>query len=231
VIDSLSDHYVICGFGRVGRQIVRDLRAAGARYVVIDPNGENREAAARLDAPFIEGSAWDDDVLRVAGIERARGVIACIDSDADNVFVTLTARELRSDITIVARASLEDSEKKLRRAGADRVISPYKASGSEMARAALHPQVSELQIAPEYRVAEIEAQAGCAGIGQTIEDVRGSSVIVALRRRNGPFLPQPPGDAVLRAGDTLIAVGTTATMDRLESLFTRAGTPDAASES
>ena len=91
--------------------------------------------------PLIESEAADDEVLMQAGIERAQGVIACVDSDAENIFIALTARELRSDILIIARASAEDSEKKLLRAGADRVISPYKTSGSEMARVALHPQV------------------------------------------------------------------------------------------
>jgi voltage-gated potassium channel len=220
-IDSLTDHYLICGFGRVGRQVARDLRAAGARYVVIDDNPENRDdLAGAVGVRFIDGSPSDDEVLVAAGIERARAVIACVDSDAENIFITLTARELRSDIEIVARAAVEDSEKKLKRAGADRVISPYKASGSEMARLALHPQVSGVvDVAPEYRMEEIEVSAGCEGDGQTIGDIRGGSVIVALRRADGTFQPQPPAEAVLKGGDVVLAMGTLPTMERLEGLF------------
>ena len=112
---------------------------------------------------FIESYAADDEVLLAAGIERARAIIACVDSDADNIFIALTARELRPDILIVARASAEDSEKKLLRAGADRVISPYKTSGSEMARVALHPQVGGAVQVADYRLEEIDVPDGVRG--------------------------------------------------------------------
>jgi voltage-gated potassium channel len=120
----------------------------------------------------------------------------------------------------VARASEEDSESKLRRAGADRVISPYKSSGTEMARLALHPQVSGVvDVAPEYRLEEIEVSAGCEGAGRTVADVRGGGVIPAVRRADGQVLPQPPPETVLHAGDVVIAMGTPATLARLEALF------------
>jgi voltage-gated potassium channel len=227
-VDSLSDHYVICGFGRVGRQVARDLRAAGARYVVVDHNPDALEIAREVGVRFLEGSPSDDDILVAAGIDRARAVIACVDSDAENIFITLTARELRPDVTIVARASEEDSESKLRRAGANRVISPYKASGTEMARLALHPQVSGVvDVAPEYRMEEIEVSAGCEGVGRTVADVRGGGVIPAVRRADGEVLPQPPPETVLHAGDVVIAMGTPATLDRLESLFDPAARAEA----
>ena len=137
-IDSLEDHILICGFGRVGRQAARDLRAAERDFVVIDTNvEETRPHAAALEAPIIHGAASDDAILRRAGIMRAAGVIACVDSDAENVFITLTVREVRPDLPIVARAAVEDTERKLRHAGADRVVSPYKESGSEMVRLAV----------------------------------------------------------------------------------------------
>ena len=217
MIDSLSDHHVICGFGRVGRQIGRDLGLARQRFVVIDDNPEqNREAAEELDAPYIVGQPADDEVLRRAGIERARALLACMDSDADNVFATLTARELRPDIMIIARASVSDTEKKLLRAGANRVISPYKSSGAEMARLALHPQVADVvEVGPEYRMEEIEVPAGCPGAGE----VRGSSIIVAVRAQDGAMRPLPPGDSVLEAGDVLVAMGSPDAMDHLEELF------------
>ena len=135
--ERLRDHYIVCGFGRVGRQVAHDLRAAGALYVVIDDDEANREAAYAPGVRFIKARPSDDDALRDAGIERARAVIACVDSDAENVFITLSARELAPNIEIIARASEESSEHKLLRAGANDVISPYKASGRAMARIAL----------------------------------------------------------------------------------------------
>ncbi|HEY1687720.1 MAG TPA: NAD(P)-binding protein [Solirubrobacteraceae bacterium] len=137
MIDSLTEHTIVCGFGRVGRQVAYDLQAAGALVVVIDMGGENRPLAESEGLHFIEGDATEDAVLLEAGIAQAQSIVACADSDANNVFITLSARELRGDITIVARAAVEDTEKKLLRAGADRVVSPYKASGAEMARLAL----------------------------------------------------------------------------------------------
>jgi voltage-gated potassium channel len=224
LIDATSDHYIICGFGRVGRQVARDLRAAGARYVVVDHNPEMREHAQGIGVRFIEGEPSDDEVLRAAGVMRARGVIACVDSDADNIFITLTVRGLRPDIAIVARASEEPVEAKLLRAGATRVISPYKTSGAEMARLALNPQIrGALEVAPEYRMEEIEVAPGSAGEGQPIGDVRGGAIIVGVRDASGQFQPQPSAETVLHAGDVVTAMGTGRTMERLEGLFAPAG--------
>jgi voltage-gated potassium channel len=226
MIDSMSGHHLICGFGRVGRQVARDLRAAGRAFVVIDTNAESRERAEAMGAPFIEGSWSDDDVLRLAGIERAVGVIACVDSDAENIFVTLTVRELRPEITIVARASEEDSEKKLRRAGANRVVSPYKTSGTEMSRLALHPQIAGVvDVAPEFRMEEIEVTTDCQAAGMKVGDVRGASYVVALRRPDGTVLPQPPIETTLTPGDVLVAMGHTVALERLEQLLAPVGAP------
>jgi voltage-gated potassium channel len=219
MIDSFNDHHIICGLGRVGRQVARDLHAARAEYVVVDANPESRELAETLGLRFIEGDATDDAVLVQAGIERARSIIACADSDANNVFITLTARELRDDIAIVARAALEDTENKLKRAGADRVISPYKASGTEMARLALHPQLSGvIDVDVEYRMEEILVGEACEAVGKTVDDIRGGSMIVGLRR--GPdFQPQPPPETKLQSGDVIVAMGTPKTLERLEALL------------
>ena len=225
LIDATSDHYIICGFGRVGRQVARDLRAAGARYVVVDHNPDMRDLAQGIGVRFIEGEPSDDEVLRAAGVMRARGVIACVDSDADNIFITLTVRGLRPDIAIVARASEEAVEAKLQRAGATRVISPYKTSGSEMARLALNPQIrGALEVAPQYRMEEIEVAGGSAGEGQPIADVRGGAIIVGVREPSGQFHPQPAAETILHAGDVVMAMGTERTMERLEELFAPART-------
>jgi voltage-gated potassium channel len=136
-ISQLKDHYLICGFGRVGRQVAQDLRLAGMPFVVIDDNPDVREHAEEMEVLIVEGRGSDDEVMLEAGIDRARAVLACVDSDAENIFVTLTAREMRPDIPIVARAAVESSERKLIRAGANEVVSPYKASGRTMASLAL----------------------------------------------------------------------------------------------
>jgi voltage-gated potassium channel len=136
-ISQLRDHYLICGFGRVGRQVARDFRGAGVPFVVVDDNPDVREAIEELEVLHIEGRGSEDEALLEAGIEHACGLVACIDSDADNIFATLTARELRPDIHIVARAAEEASERKLIAAGADDVISPYKTSGRAMAQLAV----------------------------------------------------------------------------------------------
>ena len=219
MIDSYSDHFIICGFGRVGRQVSRDLLRAGVSHVAIDSQPSHREVAETMGVRFIESYAADDEVLLDAGIERARAIIACVDSDADNIFIALTARELRPDILIVARASAEDSEKKLLRAGADRVISPYKTSGTEMARVALHPQVGGAVQVADYRLEEIDVPASCEGVGKTVEQVRGESVIVAVRRTDGRLEPQPSPNSVIEAGDMLVAIGAPEALEELEALF------------
>jgi voltage-gated potassium channel len=219
MIDSYSNHFIVCGFGRVGRQVARDLRRAGVRHVVIDPNPENREIARELGVPYIESEAADDEVLRSAGIAQAKAVIACVDSDAENIFITLTARELRSDILVIARAAVEESEKKLRHAGADRVISPYKTSGSEMARIALHPQVGGAFELADNRMEEIEVTPDCEGAGKRVADVRGRSVIMALRRQDGELVAQPSPETVIEPGDMLVALGSPEALERLESVF------------
>jgi voltage-gated potassium channel len=139
MIDSYSDHFIVCGYGRVGRQVARDLRSAGSQVVVIDHNPDNREPARHDDVAYIEAQASHDEVLVHAGIERAAAVIACVDSDAENIFIALTARELSSRVRVIARAAIEESERKLLHAGADEVISPYTMAGAEMARLALTP--------------------------------------------------------------------------------------------
>jgi voltage-gated potassium channel len=219
MIDALADHYIICGYGRVGRQVAHDLRAARLEFVVVDALPDNRELAEAQGIGFIEGDASNDAVLTAAGIRRARSIIACADSDPQNIFITLTARELRSDIVIVARASQEDSEKKLFRAGADRVVSPYKSSGTEMARLASHPQLrGVVDVDAEYRLEEIGVGSGCQAAGQTIGSIRGGAMIVGLRR-DDVFHPQPAADIELAQGDVISAMGTPATLARLEDLL------------
>lgn len=219
MIDSLADHHIVCGFGRVGRQVVQDLRTSQVTCVVIDENPENRQLAEAEGILFIEGDAADDRVLAEAGIARARSIVVCADSDANNVFITLTARELRSDIAIVARSAREDTEKKLKRAGADRVVSPYKTSGTEMARLALHRHLSGIvDVDAQYRMEEIEVDGSCEALGKTIGEIRGGSIIVGLRHQSR-FQPQPAAETALQAGDVIVAIGTPPALERLEDLL------------
>jgi voltage-gated potassium channel len=132
MISDLSDHYVICGYGRVGRRVAAHLREDGASFVVIDPSERVEDGVLQ-----IHGDASDDEVLKEARIDTARAVLVCLDDDAENVFITITARALRPDVEIVARASQDSAATKLERAGANDVVSPYRASGDEMARLAL----------------------------------------------------------------------------------------------
>ena len=219
MIDSYSDHVIVCGFGRVGRQVSRDLDRAGIDHIAIDSEPGNRETADAMGVHFIESYAADDEVLLGAGITRARAVIACVDSDADNIFIALTARELAPGVLIVARASADDSEKKLLRAGADRVISPYKTSGAEMARIALHPQVGGAVGFADYRMEEIEVPASCEAVGHSLDEIRGDSAIVAVRSVNGRLEPHPALDAVIAPGDILFVVGHPEGLERLEAQF------------
>ena len=125
MIERISDHYIVCGFGRVGRQVDGEFRAAGVQFVVLDFNPEVLEIAREQNVPFIEGSGTKDEDLEAAGLARARGLVACSDSDVDNLYITVSARAARPDIQIVARASTEDAATKMLRAGADRVVQPY----------------------------------------------------------------------------------------------------------
>jgi voltage-gated potassium channel len=222
MIDSYANHYIVCGYGRVGRQVALDLQRRQQTVVVIEVAEGHREQAEADGVVWLQGNASDDETLVRAGIARATAVISCVDSDAENTFITLSARGLRHDITIVARSSREDAEKKLVRAGADRVISPYKTTGSEMARIAMHPQVSLISELGAQRVEQIEVTAGCPGVGRSVSDVRGKTIIVALDRGDGGFEPQPSPDAVIRSGDRVIALGTPEALEQLENLFEEA---------
>jgi voltage-gated potassium channel len=232
-IERLNDHFIICGYGRVGRRVAEEFRAAKVPYVVLDFR-EDATAAAKVHGDLlIEGDATEDEDLRRAGIDRAAGIVVASDDDADNLYISLSARNVRPDIQIVARASDEDAEKKLLLAGADRVVMPYTAAGRTMANLVLKPQVMSFLDAvttatgPDLHMAEIEVSEACATAGKTIRDSRvrheTGAIIVALRKRDGTFDTTPEPDAVLEPGDVIVGVGTTEELQRLEDLFAVAG--------
>jgi voltage-gated potassium channel len=228
-IEHLRDHFVICGYGRVGRRVAEEFRAAGAPYVVLDLH-EDAVAAAQEDRVLlVEGDATRDENLRRAGLERARGLVAASDSDADNLYVVLSARSARPDLTIVARASGLDAERKLALAGADRIVLPYTTAGQVMANLVLKPQVTAFldvvttATGPDLQLAEIEVRETSTAAGRTIRDLRirheTGALVVSLRKADGSFDTTPEPDTPIESGDVLIGVGSPDEIRALEDLF------------
>lgn len=214
-IGRMHGHVIVCGWGRVGTASRRYLVHAGRSIVVID---RDPARLAGLDEPHVVGDVTDDEVLRAAGVARASALIAALDTDAGNVYVTLSARALNPGITIVSRASDPATAEKLRRAGADRTVNPQLMGGRRMGAFALQPHVADfLDVVMhdetlDYRLEEIHVPDGSRLIGRTIGDaaVRRTTgaLLLALRHPGGPFLANPDPGTRLDAGMVLIALGT-----------------------
>jgi voltage-gated potassium channel len=229
VIRGLRDHYIICGYGRVGRRVGREFRDADVPYIVLDFTPDSQHYAGEHKVPYVQGSGTRDEDLEHVGLEYARGLVASSDSDVDNLYIVVSARAARPDLFIVARASTEDAARKMWRAGADRVVQPYTAAGQEMAKLVLRPQVAAfLDIVtsaggPDLQMEEIEITNDCDNAGKTIRELRvghsTGALIVALRKPDGTFDTTPGADAALQAGDIAIAVGTATELKALEEMF------------
>jgi voltage-gated potassium channel len=216
MIERTSDHYIVCGCGRVGLEVAHELTARRVPFVMID-NDEVALGAARAEGMLsIAGDATEESVLKAAGIDRCRALIAASGSDVSNTYITLTARSLRDDILIVARVSTDGLEGKLRQAGANRVISPYAIGGRRMALAAVQPIMTDFidlfsdedgsgRILAEFAV---DDESGLAGrsLSETLEGCR-DVVVVAVRDAAGRMRVGPPGSTVLSLGDRLTLVG------------------------
>ena len=209
-IEHLSDHYIICGYGRVGRRIAAEFLEEGVRFVVLDFSQEAIQAARERNLLFVEGSGIEDEDLEAAGLSRATGLVASSDSDADNLYITLSARNARPELLIVARASDEDAAKKL----AKLVLRP---------RVAAFLDIVSTSGGPELLFEEIEVKESCREAGKSIRELRirqqTGAMIVALRKGDGTFDTTPEPDAVLDVGDVMIAAGTPEELGRLEELF------------
>ena len=224
-IDDLSDHYIICAFGRVGRATADEFREQGEQYVVVDSQPGLERLMEEHGAPYIVGDPTHEAILDQAGIERARGLVSAVDSDADNVYITLTARTRNPKLFIVARASSPESVDQLYRAGADRVVSPYTLSGKRMAGLALHPSVVEfiemVTVAPDMRLEEIQILPGSPLDGRTVGDAsaggRYDVTILAVKKPGEPLAASPAQDVVLGAGDLVIALGQAKVLGELSS--------------
>jgi voltage-gated potassium channel len=229
LIRGLRDHYIVCGYGRVGRRVGREFRQAGVPYIVLDFTDDSRHFAAEDQVPYVEGTGTRDEDLEGVGLEHAKGLVASSDSDVDNLYIVVSARASQPDLFIVARASTEDAARKMWRAGADRVVQPYTAAGQEMAKLVLKPQVSAfLDVVtsaggPDLQMEEIEITSACDNAGRTIRELRlgreTGALVVALRKPDGSFDTTPSPDASLDPGNVMIAVGTAAELQALEELF------------
>ncbi len=225
MIDKLEGHIILCGFGRVGRGAAEELRKAGAPFVVVDNNEERVERAIKAGMLAVLADAGRDEALRDVGIARAKGLIATLASDADNLFVILSAKTLNPNLQLSARIAEESSAQKMRRAGADYVFAPYNSTGQRMAHALLKPHVLQfLDFTTQQGVdMEIEQVRVSAFAGRTLADIdirhESGVVILAIRKANGEMLFNPPPEAQMSAGDHLIAMGDARHLQKLEQLL------------
>lgn len=211
-IDQLSKHFIVCAYGRVGRSVARELQAERLPFVVIDAKTELQADLDRDGVCYLLGTASDEQVLRQAGIARARGLICAVDSDAENVYITLVARSLCPDLPIVARAAEDKSADRLYRAGAGKVVSPYVTSGRRMANLAIRPHVVDFfDIAragqPDLRLEELVITDGSPLVGRSLQELTGPAVPLLLRRQGGQLLANPAQELRLNPGDTLVVYG------------------------
>lgn len=218
-IDGLRDHFVVCGYGRVGSTVARELRQAGRAVVVLDVHSESVERARQDGYLIVEGDATDDAVLEAAGILRARGLVASIDSDANNVYVVLSSRTLNPDLFIVARAAVPAAEAKLAHAGADRIVSPYTMAGRRIAELATRPAVVDFIDAAlsraqmTFSIEQRRVEAGSAFDGRSVSELADLGIFtLAIVRGPGEYDAHPPGDRHLRAGEELILSASVETL-------------------
>jgi voltage-gated potassium channel len=228
MIDKLEGHIILCGFGRVGRGAADELRKAGTPFVVIDHNDERVERAMTAGMLAVLADAGRDETLRDVGITRAKGLIATLASDADNLFVVLSAKTLNPNLQLSVRIAEESSEQKMRRAGADFVFAPYTTTGHHMARAMLKPHVLQFLDFTERQgvdvgIEQVHVTGQSAFAGRALADVdiqyKTGVVILALRKANGEMLFNPAPEVKMSAGDHLIAMGDSSNLQKLGRLL------------
>lgn len=227
-VEGMQDHTIVCGAGQVGRSITAAISGSGESVVVID---HDPDAARTVAVPVVAGDATDDDVLRRAGVSRARGLVAALDSDAANLYVTLSARQLNPELFIVSRANQREATTKLQRAGADRVVNPHQIGGTRMAALMLHPNVVDflgetvtdgglaLRMA-EHVVTGASPLAG-HGLGATRLVEETGVTVLAIRHPDGSFVHRPDVDRRVAADDVLIVLGTHEQVDAFHRWLAR----------
>jgi len=229
-INKLNGHYILCGFGRVGRQVAREFALDSVPFVVIDNDPQKVDECLAEGYLALVGDASDDAILEEIGIRRAKGLVAAVDSDADNVFVTLSARKMNPNLHIVARTSSEESAAKLEIAGADRTISPYAVGGRRLASLATQPLIVDfLDIVTrgkkgiEFRLEEFGVPKDSPLANRTIGELKNGdktgAMILAVLSSEGEFDTTPSAKDAIHPGDTLIVLGTREQVARLETLM------------
>ncbi len=227
-IEHLHDHFIVCGYGRVGLNVARELAGAGKRFVVIEQDNALVEECQAAGYDVVHGDATQDTVLIKAGVERARAVVTALSSDAANLYITLSCRSLRANLFIVARASEESVEPKFVRAGANRVLCPYSLTGRRLAEMVIDPQITDvIEVIGRHRHLElfleevtIHPDGGLVGreIGDATIRVETGAAIVAIKREDDRMLANPAPSTRITAGDTLVAIGTRDQLHRFRQL-------------
>ena len=223
-VAAMNDHFIVCGYGRVGSTVAAELLHTGQRLVVIDVEPASLERAARDGHAVVQGDATSDDTLLAAGIARARGLVTCVDSDANNVYITLSARALSPQLFIVARANFPGAEAKVRQAGANRVVSPYTMAGRRIAELAVRPHVTDFIDAAlshgnlSFSLEEVIVESSGSLAGVTVGALRADGVVtLAILRPDGAYEPNPAESRLLAVGERLIASGSTDVLQALRA--------------
>jgi len=229
MIDALHDHYIVCGFGRVGRGAAGELQRAGVPFLVMDKNEDRVDWAIKAGMLGVLADATDDQNLKDAGILRAKGLIATLQSDADNLFVILSAKALKPSLLVSARVNSEQSEKKMRLAGADYVFAPYDITGNRMAQVMLKPHVFQFidfttkSMGLDVGIEQVRVPAASEFVSKSLLEAnirREMGVIVlAIRKADGRMIFNPPAEAAIEAGDHLIVMGEAQGLRRLEQVL------------
>ncbi len=227
-IEQLNDHYIICGYGRMGTRVTEEFTQLGTPFVVVDSNPDPVERLRAGNLLFVEGDAASDETLLKAGILRAKGLLTAVDSDERNVFITLTARSLNPALFIAARSSYQDAVEKLRRAGANQVISPYLMGAHRMAALAIHPVAVDVLDTVlhgeniDLVIEELLVPPSSLLLGRTLGDSglrEAGANVLAIRKRSGQLRINPPETQVLESDDLLVAIGTRRQMSAAERLL------------
>lgn len=227
-VKKLENHYIICGYGRMGSAAVERLIAEKVPFVIIENNPEVIDETIRKSVPFIIGDATEEEILKTAKIEKARGLAALLQSDADNLYLVLTARAMNPNLIIVSRAITEEAERKLYRAGANNVIAPYRISGHRIALHLVNPSLMDfvdlaiLKKDLELEMREYTVKKGSPLEGHSIKDLdirRKTTVVVVAVRRDGEMMINPDPELVLKAGDILLLLGEKKMLELFYEIF------------
>jgi voltage-gated potassium channel len=229
MIDKLNDHYIVCGFGRVGRGAASELQRAGVPFLVVDKNEDRVEWAMKAGMLAALADATNDETLRDAGVLRAKGLIATLSSDADNLFVILSAKALKPSLLVSARIATEETERKMRLAGADYVFAPYDMTGYRMAQVMLKPHVFQFidfttkSIGLDVGIEQVRVPSSSEFVSKSLEEMQIRKelgvIVLAIRKSDGRMLFNPPADAEIHGGDFLIVMGESANLQRLEQML------------